>query len=127
MFQTPVQSAHGFDILFPNREQQLDVSRLAHGLAERSGKFTGLVEACFIDARCRTENPGTDCRRILSASWLADTDLFTVIKRKSKGIAKGGESTLGRVGFGAFKREFMRLSWGREPWLRRSLNLLGRW
>ena len=57
------------------------------------------------------ENPGTDCRRILSASWLADTDLFTVIKRKSEGIAKGGESTLGRVGFGAFEREFMRLSW----------------
>ena len=45
---------------------------------------------------------------------LAHTDLFTVIKRKSKGIAKGGESTLGCVGFGAFKRKFMGLPWGRS-------------
>ena len=48
LFQTSVESAHGFDILFPNGEQKLDVSRLAHRLAKRSGKCTRLVEACFI-------------------------------------------------------------------------------
>ena len=48
LFQAPVESAHGFDILFPNGEQKLDVSRLAHRLAKRRGKCTGLVEACLI-------------------------------------------------------------------------------
>ena len=38
--------------------------------------------------------------------------LLAVIKGKSKGIAKGSESTLDRVGFSTFEGEFMRLSWG---------------
>ena len=45
LFQASVESAHGFDILFPDGKQKLDVSRFAHGLAKRSGKFTRLVEA----------------------------------------------------------------------------------
>ena len=45
LFQAPVEGAHGFDILFPNGKQKLDVSCLAHRLTKRRGKCTGLVEA----------------------------------------------------------------------------------
>jgi hypothetical protein len=114
LFQTPVQSAHSFDILFPNGEQKLDVSSLAHGFAKRSGKFTWSIEARFIGTRYRTEDPGTDSRHSLSSAPPAHTDLFTIIKRKSKRVAKGGESTLGCVRFSAFKRKFMGLPWGRS-------------
>ena len=47
LLQAPVQGAHGFDILLPNGKQKLDVSCLAHRLAKRRGKCTGLVEARF--------------------------------------------------------------------------------
>ena len=38
---------------------------------------------------------------------LAHPHLFSVVKRKTKGIAEGGKSALSRVGFSAFECEFM--------------------
>jgi hypothetical protein len=112
LLQTPVESAHGFHILFPHGKQRLDVSRLAHRLAKSRGKFTRLIKARFIGPRRRAHDPWTDCRRIPSTAHFADTDLLTIVKRKSKGIAKGGESTFGCIGFSAFECESsFALSW----------------
>ena len=107
LLQAAVESAHGFDILLPDGEQELDVLSLAHRLAKRAGKLTWFVEACFLGTRCRAQHPGANWRRSLLASRLAHANLLAVIKGKTEGIAEGGKRPLGGIGLGAFKRKLM--------------------
>ena len=44
---------------------------LGHRLAQGAGKLTWLVEACFLDTRCRAQHPRANRRRSLLASSLA--------------------------------------------------------